>query len=95
MVSLVRVPQSIVLSVRVVDTLSAGIGAMGFPMAHQLRSKIPASSTLIIREVVDSQVTKFLNEAKGTGPIKIAESAKAVALEAVGSRVSIVTSPLK
>ena len=57
---------------------------MGFPMAQQVRAKIPRSSTLIIREVVESQVTKFFNENKAIGPIKVAGSARDVAEDAVG-----------
>ena len=57
---------------------------MGLPMAQQVRAKIPRSSTLIIREVVESQVTKFFNENKAIGPIKVAGSARDVAEDAVG-----------
>lgn len=56
---------------------------MGFPMAQQLRAKIPKSSTLIIREVVQSQVKRFLAETDAVGLIKVAQSARAVAEEAV------------
>ena len=35
---------------------------MGYPMAKQLRAKIPASSKLIVCDVVEEQVNKFLNE---------------------------------
>jgi hypothetical protein len=67
------------------DRFFPGIGAMGFPMAQQLRAKIPKSSTLIIREVVESQIKKFMAETKAVGLIKVAESARAVAEEAVRS----------
>lgn len=56
---------------------------MGFPMAQQLRAKIPKSSTLIIREAVMSQVDKFLAETEAVGLIKVADTARAVAEEAV------------
>lgn len=75
-----------------IDNLPTGIGAMGFPMAQQLRAKMPASSTLIIREVVESQVTRFLDETKISGLIKVAESARAVAQQAVRSYLEVVLS---
>jgi len=56
---------------------------MGFPMAQQLRAKIPRSSTLIIREVIKSQAERFLAETEAVGPIKVADSARSVAEEAV------------
>lgn len=56
---------------------------MGYPIAQQLRAKIPKSSTLIIREVILSQVEKFLADTEAAGPIKVADTARAVAEEAV------------
>lgn len=58
---------------------------MGFPMAQHLRAKIPNTSTLIVREVVMSQVEKFLAETEALGCIKVADTARAVAEEAVSS----------
>jgi hypothetical protein len=65
---------------------------MGFPMAQQLRAKIPNSSTLIVREVVVSQVAKFLAETEALGPIKVADTARAVAEEAVRSPIKMAAS---
>ena len=62
---------------------------MGFPMAQQLRAKIPNTSTLIVREVVMSQVEKFLAETEALGPIKVADTALAVAEEAVSSSIKM------
>jgi hypothetical protein len=62
---------------------------MGYPMAQQLRAKIPKSSTLIIREIVLSQVERFLAGTETTGPIKVAETARAVAEEAVSSPIHV------
>ena len=58
-------------------------------MAQQLRAKIPNTSTLIVREVVMSQVEKFLAETEALGPIKVADTARAVAEEAVSSSIKM------
>ena len=64
---------------------------MGFPMAQQLRAKIPRSSTLVIREVVKSQAEMFLLETKAIGPIRMADSARSVAEQAVSSSGGFLT----
>ena len=56
---------------------------MGFPMARNLRAKIPKSSTLIICEVVEAQVKKFLAENESVGQLQIAKTPKEVAEQAV------------
>ena len=53
---------------------------MGYPMAKQLRAKIPASSKLLVCDVVDEQVKKFLTEFGDNvesvkDPIQIAQTA--------------------
>lgn len=57
---------------------------MGFPMARNLRAKIPASSQLVICEVVEAQIQKFLAENKSYGEIRIASTPREVAEHAVG-----------
>ena len=60
---------------------------MGFPMARNLRAKIPRSSRLVICEVVESQVKKFLVENEGVGETQVASSPREVAEQAVGRQV--------
>lgn len=57
---------------------------MGFPMARNLRAKIPKSSTFIICEVVEAQIMKFLAENQSVGDIRVAATPKEVAEQAVG-----------
>jgi len=57
---------------------------MGFPMAQQLRAKIPPSSRLVICEIVEARVKKFLDETDARGGIIVAQTAKQVAAQAVG-----------
>jgi hypothetical protein len=64
---------------------------MGFPMARNLRAKIPPSSRLIICEVVEAQVRKFLIETKGAGEIQVARTPREVAEQAVGQSVEYKT----
>ncbi|KAL1969144.1 hypothetical protein VTN77DRAFT_398 [Rasamsonia byssochlamydoides] len=68
-----------------------GLGHMGYPMAKNLRSKIPASDTLIIRDVNKDVMQKFVEETKGaasdssagnTLKVEIADSAREVAEKA-------------
>ena len=56
-----------------------GLGVMGYPMAQNLRKALPSSSTLVISELVQTQVNKFLLETSQFGPIKVASSPKEVA----------------
>jgi hypothetical protein len=62
----------------------SGIGVMGFPMARNIRAKIPSSSRLVICEVVEAQIQKFLSENKSQGEIQIASTPREVAEQAVG-----------
>ena len=57
---------------------------MGFPMARNLRAKIPRSSRLVICDVVESQIKKFLLENEGVGETQVASSPREVAEQAVG-----------
>lgn len=57
---------------------------MGFPMARNLRAKIPRSSRLVICEVVEAQIQKFLTENKSQGEIQVAATPRDVAEQAVG-----------
>lgn len=39
-----------------------GLGAMGYPMAGQLRRKLPKTCTLWVYDIDDSATTRFLEE---------------------------------
>jgi hypothetical protein len=60
---------------------------MGFPMARNLRAKIPASSRIIICEVVEARIKKFLAENEGEGEIQVARTPREVSEQAVGQNV--------
>lgn len=55
-----------------------GLGAMGYPMAVQLRRKLPSSTPLTIFDLNKNALNRFYDENEGFGPINIVESAKAV-----------------
>src|SRR4051794_23279314 len=56
---------------------------MGFPMARNLRAKMPSSSRLIICEVVEARIKKFLTENEGKGEIQVARTPREVSEQAV------------
>ncbi|KAJ5956399.1 hypothetical protein N7501_010678 [Penicillium viridicatum] len=66
-----------------------GLGQMGYHMAKNLRAKIPASDTLIVRDVNEDVMKQFVAEAQETaqsngagandGQVEIAKSAREVA----------------
>lgn len=60
-----------------------GIGVMGWPMAQNLRKKMPKNNNLIICELNKPRRDKFVAETEGL--IKVAESPKEVAELAVSS----------
>jgi 3-hydroxyisobutyrate dehydrogenase len=51
---------------------------MGYPMASNLRKKIPKESTLYINDVNSAAVEQFVKEHTSYGPVKVASSAKQV-----------------
>lgn len=59
-----------------------GIGVMGFPMAQNLRRRIPKSSKMIINEINKSAVDKFLSETQPNENITAVSTAKEVAQQA-------------
>lgn len=59
-------------------SLSVGLGQMGFPMASNLRKKIPKESTLYVNDVDQSAVQRFVQEHESYGPVKILSSAKEI-----------------
>jgi hypothetical protein len=59
----------------------------GYPMARNLRAKIPESDTLIIHDVNEAVMQKFASEATteggSLGAVEITDSARTVAEKAV------------
>jgi 3-hydroxyisobutyrate/3-hydroxypropionate dehydrogenase len=51
---------------------------MGFPMASNLRKKIPKESTLYINDIDTTAVEQFLKEHDSYGPVKVFNSAKEI-----------------
>jgi hypothetical protein len=56
---------------------------MGFPMAANLRKKIPKESALYINDVDANSVERFVKEYSSYGPVEILGTAKEVAEKAV------------
>lgn len=69
-----------------------GLGAMGYPMAAQLRRKIPKSSELCIFDVDHTVLERFVEEVSGQGVVTIGSNAREVADKSVGRIASIVNS---
>lgn len=55
-------------------TLNQGIGTMGYPMAINLRKKLPKSSRLIISELNREAVRRFVEETKDVGEVIAAQA---------------------
>lgn len=51
---------------------------MGFPMASNLRKKIPKECTLYINDVDTAAVERFVKEHTSYGPVKVLTTAKEV-----------------
>ncbi|KAJ5488490.1 3-hydroxyisobutyrate dehydrogenase [Penicillium diatomitis] len=57
-----------------------GLGQMGYNMARNLRTKIPVSDTLMIRDVNEAAVERFVGEAREMGgQVEVARNAREVA----------------
>ncbi|KAF2221515.1 3-hydroxyisobutyrate dehydrogenase [Elsinoe ampelina] len=63
------------------DTIAfIGLGVMGYPMAVNLRKKMPSSHKLLICDVSKDALARFQSEMKGSGPIEVVSNgAEAVA----------------
>lgn len=59
-----------------------GIGVMGFPMAQNLRKRIPRQSRMIICEINEAAVKKFLSDTSPGDQISVASTPKEVAEQA-------------
>ena len=60
-----------------------GIGRMGFPMALNLREKMPPASKLVVCDVNKSRIEDFLEQSRSLGPVSDASSPKEVAEQCV------------
>lgn len=60
-----------------------GLGAMGYPMAVQLRRKLPASTPLAIYDLNEAALNQFVQATEGCGETYIAMSSREVAERAV------------
>ena len=56
-----------------------GLGAMGFPMANQLRQKLPPESQLFVYDVNEEATQRFIRESDGSVPVTIVKNAREVA----------------
>jgi 3-hydroxyisobutyrate dehydrogenase-like beta-hydroxyacid dehydrogenase len=63
-----------------------GLGAMGFPMALQLRAKVPTRTILYIYDVDAGAMERFVKETSGSGigaNVVVANNAREVAERSV------------
>lgn len=65
-----------------------GLGAMGYPMATQLRKKIPQSTELTIFDIDLSALQRFVRDTQGLGKVTIASNAKELAEKSVNDRLN-------
>lgn len=63
--------------------LLQGIGTMGYPMTLNLRKKIPNSAILVIAELNQDAVKRFLEETKELGDVIVPQSPREVAEKSV------------
>lgn len=68
----------------------SGLGMMGYPMAINIRKKIPSSSKLYIFDVSKAALDRFKDETSSYGEVVIASSSKDVADHAVHLDFSVV-----
>ncbi|KAF2730219.1 3-hydroxyisobutyrate dehydrogenase-like protein [Polyplosphaeria fusca] len=59
-----------------------GLGAMGYPMASNIRKQTPPSSTLYINDISATACSRFISEHASYGPIQTTSSARAAAQNA-------------
>ena len=56
---------------------------MGYPMAVNLRRKLPKSATLFIAELNADAVNRFMKETEEMGPVQVASAPREVAEQSV------------
>ena len=64
-----------------VADVKIGLGNMGYRMAQNLRSKLPADSVLVVCEVVQSVLEKFVGETKGL--VRVAHTPREISEQSV------------
>ena len=69
-----------------------GIGRMGFPMALNLRAKMPHASKLIVCDINQARVEEFLVQSRSLGPVEVAASPREVAERCVSTLKRLVLS---
>ena len=69
-----------------------GLGVMGWGMANNLRTKIPASATLCVCEISDERLRKWL--AQAPGPVSVVSNPMAVVEQSVSQQYCLPTSGL-
>lgn len=60
---------------------------LGYPMARNLRSKIPQSDTLIIHDRNSDATSRFVEETGSKGKVEIAATPKDAAEKSVGDPI--------
>ena len=68
--------------------IQAGIGAMGYPMASRLRSKMHKESTLVVYDVNSEPCNRLKEALKTIGPVVVAGSIKEVVESSVRTPLS-------
>lgn len=63
--------------------LSTGLGAMGYPMAVNLRRKLPKSAKVVIAELNQDTVHRYLEETRDAGPVEVASTPREVSERSV------------
>lgn len=60
-----------------------GLGAMGYPMAMNLRKRVPTDSVLLVNDVDRTAVERFIRESSEFGRVVEAATARDVAEQSV------------
>lgn len=71
------------------ESLTKGLGAMGYEMAKNVRQKMPSESILLINDISEAQCERFIGEFESLGPISFVKTAREVA-ERADTIISIV-----
>lgn len=65
-----------------------GLGAMGYPMAMNLRKRIPADSILLVNDVDRSAVERFIRESSEFGRVVEAATARDITEQTVRTQIN-------
>ncbi|KAF2143627.1 uncharacterized protein K452DRAFT_246885 [Aplosporella prunicola CBS 121167] len=58
-----------------------GLGRMGYPMAKNLRAKLPKEDTLVVHDINKDATSRLVKEVGGKGGVKVADTVRQVAEE--------------